>query len=118
MTEEELSAIEARVEKATPGPWEGRDGCVVAPEYIVTEGVFEVVDSFRSGFEHNAAFIAASRQDVPALCAELRRVREFLAADAQRLLSIQFAFNAGDSRRDELRIQAAKIEAFLRWDKP
>lgn len=81
MTEDELKAIEARAEAATPGPWEtgeevsypGR--CAgIWPQgdtwNIVTTdcGVYgpELVD---------AVFIAHARTDVPALIAEVRRLR-------------------------------------------
>lgn len=55
MTDEELKAIEARANAATPGPW--------------MKGVT---------YDHgrNAEFIAASRTDVPALAAEVRRLKE------------------------------------------
>ncbi|MCA0329548.1 MAG: hypothetical protein LCI03_06530 [Actinobacteria bacterium] len=85
MTEDELDAVLQRAEAAGPGPWwsswEGRDhesgdsfvGTGTqdsrGPDlYISADGVpapVEVLD-----------FIAAARQDVPALVAEIRRLRQ------------------------------------------
>jgi hypothetical protein len=90
VTNEELEAIEARANAATPGPW-----------YVVYEGSsdWEVLTDalrdadgnsleFRISSSHrhrapdcpDAAFIAKAREDVPALIAEVRRLR----ADADR----------------------------------
>jgi len=85
MTEDELDAALQRAEAAGPGPWwsswEGRDhesgdsfvgtgtpGDRGPDLYISADGVpapVEVLD-----------FVAAARQDVPALVAEIRRLRE------------------------------------------
>ena len=80
MTEDELATIDARATEATPGPW----------SYPGDPWTFVHDASGRSlldldeprGFEQtqrDAAFIAASREDVPALVAEVRRLREALA---------------------------------------
>jgi hypothetical protein len=53
MTEDELKAIEKRVNAATPGPW--------------TTGAGKIQDR---------TFIAAARTDVPTLVAEVRRMRK------------------------------------------
>lgn len=81
MTEEELAAIEARAKAATPGPW------VVGETWRdhVVDGRFQ--DGYwpvasQPGMDHegawlkgNAAFVAHAREDVPALVAEVRRLR-------------------------------------------
>ena len=88
MTEDELAAAEARAAAATPGPWErcdagtwqhGRyrrtevfvrrpdDDVAIASDILDPESD-EVSDA-------NADFIAHARTDVPALVAEVRRLR-------------------------------------------
>lgn len=88
MTEEELQAIEARAAAATPGPW------ILMPETCGPDGqeVYEsedlgcicsVGDPYPRGQNHpqeNMEFISAARSDVPALVAEVRRLRAELAA--------------------------------------
>ena len=95
MTDEELAAIEQRCESASPGPWEyydnSFDGAIVSGlraarpgersafncgliegEWIVggepNEGRLEIEDP-------NVIFIMHARSDVPALIAEVRRLR-------------------------------------------
>lgn len=75
-----VDAIEARTAAATPGPWKvhGRlPSCVVEDREIKKGEPWRrvVTDTTRE----NAAFIAAARTDVPALCA---RVRELEASAA------------------------------------
>jgi hypothetical protein len=86
-----LDEIEARANAATPGPWTYHDGCGYVE--VPPGGAIE----FKPGWErsvhflarvHNnhvegedglgfdGAFIAAARTDVPALIAEVRRLRE------------------------------------------
>lgn len=76
MSDLDLEAIEARAKAATPGPW------VVGPgafwNYVV--GSDEHGDHAGAQEKEDAAFIAASREDVPALVAEVRRLRAEVAA--------------------------------------
>ena len=80
MTEAELKAIQARCEGATGGPWvscvEGRDhtsGC----DFIQTDGE----DITLSGATvDDQDFIAAARQDIPALIEEIYRLRALIHA--------------------------------------
>lgn len=89
MTDEELAAIEARANAATPGPWrdEGPDerrpryphDAIVGPAEDC--GIPAMIAKAR-GFYHsaevetaNSQFIAHAREDVPALVAEVRRLR-------------------------------------------
>jgi hypothetical protein len=89
----DLDAIEARAKAATPGPWEV-DSLAIAE--VVTgdcesvalcaerkewaEANRETHTAQRDGRRRNAAFIAAAREDVPALCAEARRLTDENAA--------------------------------------
>ena len=83
MTPEELDAIEARATAATAGPWtyEG-SGCIHtrATEHYDPEDEAYVLEVLRgpddpSRHTANGRFVAAARTDVPALVAEVRRLR-------------------------------------------
>jgi hypothetical protein len=95
MTEEELIEIEARCNAATPGPWEqvkksvriaGLGDLPHAPN-AYGGGICNCLGAQRLYRDDqvdrpavaNAVFIAASRSDVPALVAEVRRLRAELA---------------------------------------
>lgn len=110
MTDEQLQAIEARVEAATPGPWtvqqswHGYCDCVDGSEH---ESYGECADWYWSevgeldgptyievnGGEYSQIcqadmeFIAAARDDVPALIAEVIRLQCKLA-EVQELIGI------------------------------
>ncbi len=81
MTEDELKAIEERANAATPGSWkwQWRDGAaeLKAPSgaIVLDDGSAQceygqIIDP--SGFD--AALVAHCREDIPALCAEVRRL--------------------------------------------
>lgn len=77
MDEATLSEIEARAKAATPGPWVSfdvdRDGTTVetsAGEILM--GSLGSPDATSADTE----FVAHAREDVPALVAEVRRLRE------------------------------------------
>ena len=83
MSTEELDAIEARATAATAGPWtyEG-SGCIHtrATEHYDPEDEAYVLEVLRgpddpSRHTANGRFVAAARTDVPALVAEVRRLR-------------------------------------------
>ena len=79
MTEEELTAIEARATAATVGPWRhdtdgGAIGAVEAGGMALAQ-VQQRVPRDKARRDLDAAFIAAARVDVPALVAEVRRLR-------------------------------------------
>jgi hypothetical protein len=91
MDENRLAEIEARVNAAAPMPWSARhEGGGSYLTYDATpnppynrSGTYYIVK--RSGFAKGvqsatADFIAHARQDVPALLAEVRRLREILGA--------------------------------------
>ena len=92
LTPDDLAAMEARCAAATPGPW-AVDGtaalgaygvvCATAAEHVAS--VFYLAQrlslSNRPKRDANAAFIAASRSDLPRLLAEVRRLR----AEVERL---------------------------------
>jgi hypothetical protein len=81
LTDEELAALKARCEAATPGPWkpyiEGRDH-VSGSSFIMTgEGVTRGEDIELTGAaEADYDFIAHARQDIPRLLEEVERFRK------------------------------------------
>jgi len=97
MNKEQLETIKERANKATEGPWkifedsEVKGGCQIgtAWDHPQAKGPFGIVNLATSvtGGEikncvyiqgDNARFIAHARQDVPALIAEVERLREAL----------------------------------------
>ncbi len=100
MTEEELTAIEGRANAATLGPW-----VRVAIESYHNDEMAFCVKSVPTGHDiasnqtyypdavtpENQLFIAHARTDIPALVAEVRRLRELVLSsewDAKVWLSL------------------------------
>ena len=79
LTDDDLAAIEARANAATPGPWFSS-----GPNLNTNPHVFEL-DYWNGGDDaikhanRNAVFIAHARNDIPRLIAEVRRLREIIA---------------------------------------
>ena len=81
MSEEELAAIEELAKKATPGPWFNNGGINPAICASLPKKANKKIVSWNR-FQGNLAdpkFIAASRTDIPALVAEVRRLRDMIA---------------------------------------
>jgi|WetSurMetagenome_2_1015567.scaffolds.fasta_scaffold145244_2 hypothetical protein len=69
LTPNELREIGERCEKATPEPWVLEDWVIVTPDDLEVEEL----DDFPNGqWLDNRRFLAASRQDIPALLAHIR----------------------------------------------
>lgn len=81
LTDERLAEIDARAEAATPGPWTTYEwGWMGADEggagvCLDTEDLRAIARTIDAGTLGDAAFIAHARADVPALVAEVRRLR-------------------------------------------
>jgi hypothetical protein len=97
MTDQELKDLEALAEKATSGPWDVYGDSNIYPRFEVeTHGGFKKICHINSSgndyrYAHNdAAFIAAARAAVPALIAEVRRLRDiehkYFEAEAESVL--------------------------------
>jgi hypothetical protein len=71
MDEKTLKEIGARATAAAPGPWKHDGGIIVDPNRKNVAGYFT-----QPGFVQTMDFIAHAREDVPALVAEVRRLRE------------------------------------------
>jgi hypothetical protein len=84
LTEEQLAAVRARVDAATPGPWEsfveGRDHHG-GDNFIRIGGLVDGWPDMYVSHEANPApqedldFIAHARQDIPRLLTEIERLR-------------------------------------------
>jgi hypothetical protein len=76
MTENDLREIETRCNRATKGPWqsfvEGRDQ-TSGSSFIRTGGLDDI--ELTGASDEDQDFIAHARQDIPALLAEVRRLR-------------------------------------------
>lgn len=78
MTDAELTAIEARCAAATDGPWRvcNHAGGYLGIQCNTRYGyVAECGDQLDEQHHENATFIAHARTDIPALLAEVRRLR-------------------------------------------
>lgn len=94
MTEQELAEITERASKATPGPWwhkDGWEGAMPGDEWYVYQeqplGEIICCPCRSNPSEANAEFIAHAREDIPALLAEVRRLRELEARAMDHLLT-------------------------------
>jgi hypothetical protein len=119
MTPEQLAAIKARTDAATPGPWwyDPRSG-----EVLGFEGA-PVCDLLP--MSEDIAFICSAREDVPALLAEVERLNswgdmmigQFDAALVERdearydLANAREAGAAYKRQRDEARAENARLRA-------
>lgn len=89
MTDEELNVIATRADTATPGPWEAKTisacGCGKCPGhvnvYLGNAADWNTMQLLRVP-SSSAEFIAHARTDVPALIAEVERLRSGLRAVA------------------------------------
>ena len=126
MTREQLDAIRARVEAATLGPWEAvtpkRYAAVRSDAercYVYTQGKIpaDTHPDTVARQQRDAQFIASAREDVPALLAEVERLRaeldtvgEVLAATS---LKCDYAFQRGVAAMREAAVEIASKRANL-----
>ena len=89
MTEERLFEIKARAKAATPGPWYHVLAAIVGttprPDDDNTTCICNTEWGNSTNIQPNAEFIAAAREDVPALLAEVERLRTDVARLRARL---------------------------------
>jgi hypothetical protein len=103
ITDDELAAIKQRAEKATPGPWFAHGATVSPdpasdhhgwppdPQCLAALNDGEYVANPNAGAD--AEFIAAARGDVPALLAEIERLRV--------ALRVQYEYNHSEHCTNE-----------------
>jgi len=121
MTPDELEAIEARASAATPGPWKidememyihGGDGfmvmsrCPLNDQWQVRGHGAEVSGKRPRGSQDaNAEFIVHARADVPALVAEVKRLRvqnsKLVKAAASAVLLLHKLDHIGDALEED-----------------
>ena len=111
MTQERLNAIQERVDGATSGPWgcygDGAHEVFDAGEYSDGdrgEVVAAVIDRLS-----DAVFIANAREDIPALLAEVQRLRHF-----ESIMSWRYGDTTDGRTREDMMERAAR--AVLRGD--
>ena len=76
MTDAELDAIRARADAATPGPWQKiQPGGPNGPFWGICNPKGNIIALRLSQSTQDADFISAAREDVPALVAEIDRLR-------------------------------------------
>jgi hypothetical protein len=79
LTEQQLDDIETRADAATPGPWELYDG--YGPHFYAylrgshLQGIGTLNFGDGEAADADRAFVLQAREDVPALLAEVRRLR-------------------------------------------
>jgi hypothetical protein len=119
MTDAELDAIEARCRAATSGPWGFRPLVAIesaAREVVGIDWITEDTADLALRDE-DGAFIAAARTDVPALVAEVRRLREQVAADTHNMGYMLPALieerNEAREQRDAARAEVARLSEAL-----
>lgn len=93
MTEDQLRAIETRVDAATPGPWIG----TTDPSHFDADCVDSSEWSMYVERRCDRDFIAHARADIPALVAEVRRLqRENAVYEAAVALAETCELGCGD----------------------
>jgi hypothetical protein len=123
----DTKSIRERAERATPGPWRcrsrpyGHDFVSVGrhpPSNTPVVYIRWPDAELSEQDEHNGAFIAAARTDVPALCDEVDSLRAALAkAERERDEARAFAdsiqkLRENDARRYAIKLDDARRETF------
>ena len=85
MTDEQLAAIRARCEAATPGKWTtGRQADLMRPFQVFNVAfdrqLFEAAGDHWEQWDDNCVFIASARRDVLDLLAEVESLRAALSS--------------------------------------
>ncbi len=116
----DLQAIKALADAATPGPWEE---VAESGEWWITGPDIEngfVINTTRGITQANADFIAAAREAVPALLAEVERltaeVGEMDALADEMTSRIEYMgtdLSVAKSQRDEARREVERLTALL-----
>lgn len=91
----DLNAIKKRAEHATEGPWYFTE----FDRYHISPDIEDGMEIAEAYAEHDAAFIAHARQDVPALIAEVERLR---TQQARLIAELEKADKFSDELRAEL----------------
>jgi hypothetical protein len=93
----DLEAIRARANAATPGPWKvNKRGHIGGGDFgtdpvVINESGIEPFFELGAEGPDNSTFIAHSRQDVPALCDEIESLRSRVALLEKSMEGMEFA---------------------------
>jgi hypothetical protein len=86
----DLEAIEARADAAVPGPWEMLGPSKYSPNEAYIKAPIEIYTGYEGEMSPaDVQFIAHARTDVPALCAEVRRLRGLLVEAAEEMAAAE-----------------------------
>ena len=111
MTQQELDALKALADSATPGPWEevatSGEWWITGPD-IFQDAVMRIDDAELS--QVDAAFIAAARAAVPALIAEVERLRAAIR-DADTLEELTHLAGPTDAENEAARKRIEQMDA-------
>lgn len=114
----DLDAIEARANAATPGPWKRLPSLSIdyAVESEVSKGCGVpdlMIDLSGDSARADADFIAAARTDVPALVAEVRRLRVAIGVGREGIIERDetIARLASEAEEERHRASLAKDDA-------
>ena len=82
LDDEQLAEIERRAATATAGPWRAGDAPYQCSIYSEHANICILMDGGTQGdeFWRNREFITHAREDVPALIAEVKRLRSIVAS--------------------------------------
>ena len=118
LSDERLNEIEARTRHATDGPWKSM--VIDANNAAVWAGGNTVFTSQRIGRVNrntepvsDAEFIAHARQDVPALLAEVKRLRTALKDYAEQIAESDHEIGAATSREVGAQAEVRRLRAAL-----
>lgn len=94
-----LAEIKAREQAATPGPWKHEEE---NSEYVIGPNELNVCLIYRKDLG-DAAFIANARTDIPALVAEVERLKNCKCVDKCGLVCLLGKYDAMKAERDTLK---------------
>ena len=112
MTQQELAALKALADAATPGPWEevaesGEWWITSASE--VTASLYVIPDTGLMN-QADVDFIAASRAAVPALIAEVERLQAAWGAEHDAAIRADEQARMAEREVDELRSDVRELQ--------
>ncbi|MBY0430270.1 MAG: hypothetical protein K2Q10_03660 [Rhodospirillales bacterium] len=116
LTAEELAEMQARAEKATPGPWEVLMDPAIDTAWLNAATVDDdraiALFDYRDGERNlaNAIFSARARTDLPRLVAEIRSLRERVQALLQANSKEVDRRSQAQRERDEALTRLAELE--------